>query len=232
MEKICTVLWKPEGVSDDAFRDALLAEAPELARAGAQRLRIDVVDGHVAAGTRVRVGRMDPPKSAFVAYWVHEADARGAVEERLAARAAKLAAYLVVESEPIRNTRHVAPIGQRTPGFNLVTCIEPKDGLPYAEFILRWHKEHRAVALETQSTFGYVRNEIVRALTPGAPGWAAIVEEHFPIEALTDPMVWYAAEGSQQRYRRNLERMLQSCMAFLAIERVEAHPMSEYVFER
>jgi len=77
-----------------------------------------------------------------------------------------------------------------------------------------------------------VRNEIVRALTPGAPGWAAIVEEHFPIEALTDPLVWYAAEGSEERYRRHLERMMQSCMAFLAIDRVEAHPMSEYVFER
>jgi hypothetical protein len=232
MEKVCSVLWKPDGVSDDALRDALLADAPALARAGARRLRIDVVDGHVAAGTKVRVGRMDPPKAAFVAYWVDEADARGEVEALLACRAAKLASYLVVESEPIRNVEQVAPLGSRTPGFNLVTCIEPKDGLPYEEFIERWHKEHRAVALETQSTFGYVRNEIVRALTPGAPRWAAIVEELFPIEALTDPLVWYAADGSQERYRKHLERMIQSCMAFLAIDRVEAHPMSEYVFER
>ena len=169
MEKICTVLWKPEGVSDDAFRDALLSEAPELARAGAKFLRIDVVDGHVAAGTKVRVGRMDPPKSACVHYWVHEADARGPIEARLARRASKLAAFLVVESEPIRNTTQVAPPGGRTPGFDLVTCIEPKDGLPYDEFIRLWHEEHRVVAEETQSTFGYVRNEIVRALTPGAP---------------------------------------------------------------
>ena len=233
MEKICTVLWKPEGVSDDAFRDALLADAPRArCKRGAQRLRIDVVDGHVAAGSKVRVGRMDPPKSACVGYWVDEADARGAIESQLARRSEKLASYLVVESEPIRNTKHVAPPGQRTPGFNLVTCIEPKDGLPYAEFIALWHVEHRAVALETQSTFGYVRNEIVRALTPGAPRWAAIVEEHFPIEALTDPLVWYAADGSKERYRRHLERMIQSCMAFLAIDRVEAHPMSEYVFQR
>lgn len=232
MEKICTVLWKPEGASDDAFRDALLAEAPELVRRGAQQLRIDAVDGHVAAGTRVRISKMERPKSALVGYWVHEADVRGAVEERLARLSSRLVSYLVVESEPILNTKHVAPRGSRTPGFNLVTCIEPKDGLPYAEFIERWHKEHRAVALETQSTFGYVRNEIVRALTPGAPGWAAIVEEHFPIEALTDPMVWYAAEGSKQRFQKHLQRMMDSCMAFLAIDRVDSHPMSEYVFER
>ena len=232
MEKICSVLWKPEGDSDDAFRDALLAEAPALERDGARRLRIDVVDSHVAAGAKVRVGRMDPPKAAMIGYWLDEADARGEIEARLARRAAKLQSFLVVESEPIPNTKHVAARGERTPGFNLVTCIEPKQGLAYDEFIERWHKEHRAVALETQSTFGYVRNEIVRALTPGAPTWAAIVEEHFPIEALTDPLVWYAADGSKERYRKHLERMIQSCAAFLAMDRVEAHPMSEYVFER
>jgi hypothetical protein len=232
MEKICSVLWKPADESDDDFRDRLLGDAPELAKSGAQHLRIDVVDGHVAAGTRVRVGRMDPPKSALVAYWVHEADARVAVEQKLARRASKLLSFLVVESEPIRNTDHVAPLGKRTPGFNLVTCIEPKPGLSYPEFIERWHQEHRAVALETQSTFGYVRNEIVRALTPGAPAWAAIVEELFPMEALTDPMVWYAANGSKETFQRHLKRMMDSCSAFLDLERVDSHPMSEYVFER
>jgi hypothetical protein len=232
MEKICSVLWKKAGQSDDAFRDALLGEAPELAKSGAMRLRMSVVDAHVAAGTKVRISRMDAPKAAVVGYWVHEADARTAVEAQLSRCSGQVMSFLVVESEPIRNTEHVAPIGQRTPGFNLVTCIEPKDGLSYAEFIERWHKEHRAVALETQSTFGYVRNEIVRALTPNAPGWAAIVEEHFPLEALSDPMVWYAAKGSKQVFQQNFQRMMESCGAFLALDRVDSHPMSEYVFER
>jgi hypothetical protein len=88
------------------------------------------------------------------------------------------------------------------------------------------------VAVETQSTFAYVRNEIVRPLTPGAPGCAAIVEEHFPLEALTDPMVWYAAGGSKQKFQENFQRMMDSCSAFLALDRVDSHPMSEYVFER
>jgi hypothetical protein len=231
MEKICTVLWKPGELSDDAFRDGLLAQAPDLAKHGAMRLRIAVVDSQLA-GAKARVGRMDPPKAAMVSFWLHEADARAPVEERLAQSSSRLCSFLVVESEPIRNTDHVAPLGRRTPGFDLVTCIEPKEGLSYVDFIRHWHTEHRACAVETQSTFGYVRNEIVRALTPDAPSWAAIVEEHFPIEALTDPMVWYAARGSKERYERNFRRMIDSCMAFLAMDRVEAHPMSEYVFER
>lgn len=231
MEKIACVVWKPAELADTAFAKELRAAAPELARRGALALRVNVVDEEVVAGAAARVGRMDPPKAAFVSFWLHEADdVRGALLEALAERAARVAAYLVVESVPIRNTEHTAPPGERTPGFNLVTCIEPREGLAYDEFIRLWHTEHRKVALETQSTFAYVRNEIVRALTPDAPGWAAIVEESFPIEALGDPSVWYAAQGSPETLKRHRQRMMESCTAFLALDRVESHPMSEYVF--
>jgi len=231
MEKIACVLWKPSGVPDDVFGKGLRAAAPELARLGAMNVRVNVVDEHVAAGTAVRVGRMDPPKAGFVTFWLHEADdLRGALLVALSAHASRVAAYLVVESIPLRNTTQLAKPGERTPGFNAVTAIVPKDGLSYDEFIHRWHTEHRVVALETQSTFAYVRNEIVRALTPDAPQWAALVEESFPIEALTDQAVWYAAVGSPERLERHRRRMIESCLAFLALDRVESHPMSEYVF--
>jgi EthD domain len=231
MEKIACVLWKPPGMPDDVFGKELRAAAPEWTRLGAMQLRVNVVDEHVAAGAAVRVGRMDPPKAAFATLWLHEADAvRGALIGAISAKASRVAAYLVVESMPLRNTDHLAAPGERTPGFNLVTGIVPKDGLRYEEFLHLWHTEHRAVALETQSTFAYVRNEIVRALTPGAPSWAAVVEESFPIEALADPAVWYAAVGSPERLERHRRRMVESCVAFLALDRVESHPMSEYAF--
>jgi hypothetical protein len=231
MEKIACVLWKPAGVPDDVFGKDLRAAAPELARQGAGSLRLNIVDEHVAAGTGVRVGKMDPPKAAFATFWLDEADAvHGGLLAALSGHASRVAAYLVVESNPLRNTTQLAKPGERTPGFNLVTGIVPKDGITYEQFIHLWHTEHRVVALETQSTFAYVRNEIVRALTPNAPNWAAVVEESFPIEALTDPAVWYAAEGAPARLEEHRRRMVQSCLAFLALDRVESHPMSEYVF--
>jgi hypothetical protein len=238
MEKIACVLWKPAGVPDDVFGKGLRAAAPELARLGAMNVRVNAVDEHVAAGTAVRVGKMEP-KSGFVTFWLHEADdlpkasedhRAGSLLAALSAHASRVAAYLVVESTPLRNTTQLAKPGERTPGFNAVTAIAPKDGLSYDEFIHRWHTEHRVVALETQSTFAYVRNEIVRALTSDAPHWAALVEESFPIEALTDQAVWYAAVGSPERLERNRRRMIESCLAFLALDRVESHPMSDYVF--
>lgn len=232
MEKLASVLWKPGDRSDAQFARALLALAPELEKRGAAGLAIDVVDEAVAAGTKVRVGRMDPPKAAVAFYWLDEADARTPIEELLSQVASRVESFLLVESVPLRNTSQVAPLGQRTPGFNLVTCIEPKPGLARDEFIALWHVEHRRCALETQSTFCYVRNEIVRAFGRDAPPWAAIVEESFPIEALTDPRVWYRWEGSEEQFRRHRQWMIESCVAFLDLAKVESHPMSEYVFER
>ncbi len=231
MEKLASVLWKPVDQSDDAFRDALLAAAPDLAKCGALRLRLNVVDAAVASGSGVRVGRMQPPKAACVFYWLDLADDRGPIEALLADRASRVESFLVVESEPMKNTTQVAPLAERTPGFNFVTSIEPKQGMAYADFISHWHDEHRRCALETQSTFAYVRNEIVRGFSPDPLPWAAIVEESFPIEALTDPKVWYKA-ASDAELERNRGSMIESCLAFLALDRVEAHPMSEYVFER
>ena len=231
MEKLASVLWKPSGQTDQAFADALLGSARELAKRGAMRLRIDVCDDAVAAGAGVRVGRMDPPKAAVVFYWLDLADDRGPVEAALAGLSDRVETFLVVEAEPKKNTTHVAPLGERTPGFNFVTCIERKPGLSDAEFLEHWHVEHRRCALETQSTFAYVRNEIVRAYSPSAPAWDAIVEEAFPIEALTDPRVWYKAESDEQ-LASHRKWMIESCLAFLALDKVEAHPMSEYVFER
>jgi hypothetical protein len=230
MEKIACALWKPDGLSDADYGKRLREAAPAWSGRGALALHVNVVDEHVAAGTDVRVGRMDPPKAAFATFWLHEADAlRGALLDAIAGTSARVAAYLVVESIPLRPVR-TAPRGERTPGFNLVTGIEPKDGLAYDAFLRHWHTEHRTVALETQRSFAYVRNEVVRALTPDAPSWAAIVEEGFPIEALTDPAVWYDADGDAARLEGNRTRMMESCLAFLTLDRVESHPMSEYVF--
>jgi hypothetical protein len=83
------------------------------------------------------------------------------------------------------------------------------------------------IAIETQSTVGYVRNVIVRKLTEGAPDWDAIVEETFPIEALTDPRAFYDAK-SDEELKRNSARMVESCRRFLDFEPLEYTHMSEY----
>jgi len=118
--------------------------------------------------------------------------------------------------------------GERTPGINMIACLERPERMPWEAWIEQWHGPHRRVALETQCTFHYVRNVVVRALTPAAPPWSGIVEEGFPADAITDPMIWYKGDGSADVMKANLRRMVESCQKFLDLDRVESHPLSEY----
>ena len=223
MEKLAYLIFQEADLPGSELRAALLEKAaPALRTAGAREITIHVQDEAVADGTPMR--RSAPPIRAMTSFWMHCADDRGPCEEALAEHARRLAGYLIVESRPLV---HEAPKGRRTPGMNQVTCISKKPGLDYDEFIRIWQQDHKVVAIETQSTVGYVRNVIVRKLTEGAPDWDAIVEETFPIEALTDPHVFYDAK-SQAEYERNFEIMMASCARFLDQGPIEVTFVSEY----
>ena len=229
MEKLVYVVWKRAGEPDERFKTRLLEEVAPRLRTRAARLRISVVDDDVAAGAKLHLGK-DPRPSGLVSFWLEQSQERADCEEQIEAACARSAGYLVVESRPLVNTTQRTPAGARTPGFTLVSCIESKDGLAKDDFIRLWYTLQRDTALETQSTFGYVRNEVVRALGPDVPHWDAIVEENFPIGALDDPAVFYDAVGDPAKLRRNQERMFRAVQSFLALDRIESHPMSEYDF--
>ena len=188
------------------------------------QIGISLDDEDVAQGSGVLIRKSDPPMRAVVSFWMHNADDRGAAEEILRRESEALHGYLVAESRPLL---HEPPVGARAPGANLVTCIKRRAGIDDATFFDLWHNEHKVVADETQSTFGYVRNVVVRALTPDAPDWDGIVEESFPIEALTDPHVWYDCDNEEE-YQKRVKRMVESVTAFLDLGPLESTPMSEY----
>ncbi len=233
MEKLVYVLWKKADESDGSFAKRLLTEtAPRLQGAGARFLKLSVVDDDVAAGAGLRIGQMEEAKAGLATFWVEQAQERGELERFLRDACDKIFGFLVAESRALVPTKEIARPGERTPGFHLVTCITPQPGLDHDTFIRIWHEEFRDVAIETQSTFDYVRNEIVRPLTSDDPGWAAVVEEGFPIGALDDPAVFYDAAGDPDRQKANAGRMFESVQEFLDLSKIESHPMSEYIFER
>ena len=160
----------------------------------------------------------------MVSFWMQCADDRPACEAALGAVVQGIAGYLVVESRPMV---HETNPGGRTAGMNQVTCISRRPGMTDEEFYGYWHHDHKQVAIETQSTTGYVRNVIQRAVTPGAPVWDAIVEETFPIGALTDPKVFYDAKDDAE-LKANVDRMMESCQRFLDFGPMEVTHMSEY----
>jgi hypothetical protein len=231
MEKLVYVVWRPEGSSETGFRDAILGEVTGRCRhAGARHIAASLVDDHVEHVLKARITRLDPPPTGIFSFWLDCCDDRAPCEAALTEATARHAGYLVVESVPLVNQTRRVPSGERTPGVNMVALIERPARVPWEEWIRIWHERHKIVALETQCTFAYVRNVVVRALTPDAPPWAGIVEEGFPAEAVTHPMLWYKAEGDPQLLARNAKRMIESCREFLDLDRVESHPTSEYRF--
>ena len=94
---------------------------------------------------------------------------------------------------------------------------------------MRWHIDHTPVAIATQSTFGYTQNTVVRPLTPGAPILAAIVEELFPEEAMSDLHAFFGAADDDD-LRDRMERMVASTAAFGANRDVDTVPTSRYVY--
>jgi hypothetical protein len=110
---------------------------------------------------------------------------------------------------------------------NIALLRRPAE-LDQATWLDRWQLNHTQVAIETQSTFGYTQNWVVRALTPDAPGISAIVEELFPLEAVTDLKAFFGAADDADLQDR-VGRMVASTSAFGANQNIDTVPTSRYV---
>ncbi|MGV0717619.1 EthD domain-containing protein [Mycolicibacterium sp. XJ662] len=172
---------------------------------------------------------MDPAVVGFVTLWTQQSygqQVRAAIE-RLQSEADDVAAYLVTESVPLAPPDTVP--GQRSPGLANVALLRRPADMDEATWRTRWHVDHTPVAIDTQATFGYVQNAVVRALTPDAPTFAAIVEELFPQEAISDLHAFFGAADDDD-LRDRMERMVASTAAFGANRDVDTVPTSRYVY--
>ena len=230
MEKLAYLVWKPEAADADAFRDRLLrVTAPELAAAGARALQVIVADSAVAPAAPLRIARTRPLPDALVTLWLHTHLDRAPAEQALARAAPRIAGYLVLESEPIPNRDRRAPDGERTSGYSQLALLQRPPRLAAEHWLQIWQGSHTAVARETQSTFRYVQNRVVEALTSGAPHFDALVEECFPAAAMTSQHAFYDALGDDAKLAANRGRMLESSARFIDFDRIDVIPMSEYV---
>ena len=229
MEKIITALWA-QG-DRDRFNARLLADLPDKLRAaGASNIRINVRDEIVAPGEALVQRWQEPQQDAIVQYWLPSANAlfRAGVDDALAACSARFASWLVAESTIIAAPRGMA--GARSPGWSQASFISFRPDLPHAESINIWHSHHTRVAIDTQSNFEYVQNLVVRPLTNNAPDYDAFVEECFPLEALSDPFVFFDSKGDKARFDANLAKMMDSCQRFIQFGRIDIIPTSQYDF--
>jgi len=239
VEKLVYLLWG-EGTPDagDDLRHALLGDtAPRIRRLGGRGITVNVHDAEAArAPSPVPVPDGEEPHVAEVCVWVDSYDRRSGYDDALAGLGLRFAGYLVTESlyEDYGTTPHSGPRhwpdGVRSPGVLTVSLIHRPAGLDYQTWIERWHGTQSPRSGELQPRCRYVRNEVIRPVTPGAPEIHGVVEEAWPSAAhVADPMLFFSADGDRDRLTANINSMLESVTACLDLARLRNSTMSEYL---
>ena len=109
-----------------------------------------------------------------------------------------------------------------------VTLLEKPERFAYETWVAHWFGTQSPVSEAMQPRMRYVRNAVVRTLTPGAPVYHGIVEEAWPsARHMTDPYLFYCAERFETLVE-NMTGMMRSVTGFLDLPRIQNVTMSEY----
>lgn len=234
MEKLLYPLWKTPAQTGDEFRDVLLGKlAPQLTvLEGVHGLRLCVADSAVKDAAGRRMEGCAPVPDAMLSLWVDFAGAAVRWEPLIDAHASKKAAYLVAEAEPLVNQAvHPSRPGERVYGMCHVVFLSAPEGMSRNDFLAAWKDSHTQVAIDTQSTFGYRQNLVVRRMSDTARPCHAVVEENFPPEAMTDDHAFYATGGDDAILKKHMTAMIESCSRFIDFATLDVIPMSEYLLK-
>lgn len=228
MQKVIYLLTDSQSSGDD-LRDRLLTEtAPALVSAGSLGVQVNVADSDVspASGSRLR-SDSGPNPDAMVSVWLNSANPtpRGVFDGVIEVVDETFAAYLVAESEPLRSPPHQG----RTPGYSQIAFLQRPAHLEQATWRAHWLGHHTRVAIESQSTFRYVQNQVLWPLTPTSPHCDGIVEECFPEAAMSNPAVFFDSVDDPDLLQHNMDAMMASVAEFLDLARLDVVPTSEYV---
>jgi hypothetical protein len=233
MEKVILVLRAGtcDLAADEQWCEQLRGPvSQELLDLGLPGLTVNVKDAPVR-DSLMTLSTLDPPVNAVVSVWTEQSYGPqvSAAVDRLTELAADVFGYLVTESTPLPSP--VTEPGTRTKALANIALLRRPADLDEATWRRRWHIDHTQVAIETQATFGYTQNAVVRSLTPEAPELAAIVEELFPDAAVSDINAFFGAEDDDELGRR-ITRMVASTSAFGANENIDTVPTSRYVWRQ
>ena len=159
--------------------------------------------------------------AALVQVWLTSYDERPVVEAALGPGAD---GYLVTESEPQPLRDRDWPDGTPSPGISHVTWFPKPDRLTEEEFLHGWHDVHtpHSAALHPLR-WTYVRDTVVRTLTPGSPPVRAIVVERF--REVHDYMEPSRLFGDAQAFEQNM----QDLPGYADLDDISSRPMSEVV---
>lgn len=225
MEKV-VVLVRADDADDQWCERIRGPVADELLDLGVGGLTVNVRDSAVRHSV-MTLTTLAPPVAAVISIWTHQSYGRQitAAVDVLGRDCHSVAAYLVTESVPMAPPEH---LGERCPGLANVALLRRPQHMDHGTWRTRWQTDHTQVAIDTQATFGYTQNVVVRPLTPDAPVVDGIVEELFPDAATTDLHAFFGAVDDADLEDR-MTRMVASTSAFGATENIDTVPTSRFL---
>ena len=194
----------------------------ELRDAGVHELQVNVRDDAVAGALTIQ--HLEQPIETVVS-------TSGGVEAeilRILSNHTDPVGWEVEERKPLAPPP--VPDGVRSDALANLAFIRKPSEASYDSWLQHWHGPHTQIAMETQATFGYVQNRVVRPLTPDTPPVDAIVEELFPIAAVTDLHAFYGSGGDDTELSRRITKLMESVAVLGADRDIDLVPTSRYVW--
>ena len=239
MEKLVYLVWDVPSRTGAQIRLNFLEEiAPRLLALGPHALQIDLDDDEAQVASMVPVPDDELPVRACVSLWLDALDHRGAYEDILRNTGVRRAGYLVTESlwREYGDNEHAAardwPDGHRSPGITTLTVFDKPAGTDDETFYGHWYGHQSPMSEWMQPRARYVRNAVVRAITPGAPRYRAIVEESWPsVEHLTNLATFFGAADAPDELGERIRIMLDSTKLLYDPATMRNYTMSEYILK-
>jgi hypothetical protein len=237
VEKLVYLVWeRPSVTPDDLGRRIRDKVVPALLALDPCGLALVVDDGDAQVPAPLPVPDDELPVRCAVSVWLDAFDTRGPYEAILGDVGVRRAGYLVTESlvedwgtTPDWPTPRDWPDGERSPGITVLTTFDKRPGLDDQAFYGHWYGHQTPMSAAMQPRVRYVRNAVVRGVTPGAPPLRAIVEEAWPsVDHLTNPSLFFGAANDDEM-AENIRVMLDSMKVFADASTLRTFTMSEYL---
>jgi hypothetical protein len=234
VEKLIYCLWRRPEQPLDPVREALLGPAADaiLATPGVHGLRVCVEE---PAGAVMHVGALPSGEvlCGSVSVWLDSYDDRAPLEAAVAVAAAGAPwwGWQVTESVPeAYGDARTWPDGERSPGIGVLTLFDKRADLDDETFYGIWHGEHTPLTFEVHRFWLYVRNQVLRAVTPGSPPARGIVYEMVPEDDdLLDLTRFFGCPGEPERLGAQIARVNDHMATFADVAGLQCVAVREWI---
>jgi hypothetical protein len=236
VEKLVYLVWDRPSRDPDSIKSQFLDDiARRLLDTGAHSVTMHLDDADAQVPTMVPVPEDELPVRAAVSVWVDNHDTRGDIEAILGETGIRRAGYLVTESlyKDYGDNEHAQPRdwpdGQRSPGIVMLTIFDKPPGMDDDQFYGHWYGHQSPMSEWMQPRARYVRNAVVRSMTPGAPRYKAIVAESWASAALLTDITAFFGSADGKDVAELIRIMLDSTKLLFDPATMRSYTLSEYI---